>query len=102
MSAPPRVPCGRSSFVSGPPPALFASYLQPGVSVVCPGGWHFAFASFGPPPLLPGPKDGAANAGAAVAIAMRLANNTAITLRFICSHLLSLSKQKPAHLSVRR
>jgi hypothetical protein len=49
-------------FVSGPPPALFASYLQPGSVVVCPGGWHFAPGSCGPLLLSPGPKSGSANA----------------------------------------
>src|SRR5918995_1011011 len=48
--------------ISGPPPTRFASYLQPGVVVVCPGGWHFAPPSFGPLLLLPGPKSGSANA----------------------------------------
>src|SRR5829696_560800 len=43
------------------------AYLQPGVSVVWPGGWHLALASFGPPPLLPGPNDGSASAAGASA-----------------------------------
>src|SRR5829696_5989586 len=46
-----------------------AAYLQPGVSVVWPGGWHLPtwgpeFPS--PPPLLPGPKAGSPRAGAAL------------------------------------
>ena len=79
------------------------SYLQPGVVVVCPGGWHFAFPACGPPPLLPGPKDGAANATVpndiVSAIASAAINNV---MRFlIASHLPSSSsspfpKQKPA------
>ena len=58
-------------------------------------------------PLDPAPRPpwvggfGAANAGAAVATVNRLANNTAIALRFII-HLLSFSKTKPAYLSVKR
>ena len=46
--------------------AVAASYLQPGVSTVWPGGWHFAPPSCGPFLLLPGPKSGSAKAGAAV------------------------------------
>src|SRR5215203_3792577 len=42
-------------------------YLQPGVVVVWPGGWHLALASCGPPPLLPGPNDGSASADGASA-----------------------------------
>src|SRR5215207_2212639 len=45
----------------------WSDYLQPGVSTVCPGGWHLALASFGPPPLLPGPNDGSAIAAGASA-----------------------------------
>ena len=40
-------------------------YLQAGKSLVCPGGWQIAPASCGPLLLLPGPKSGAATAGAA-------------------------------------
>src|SRR5829696_9608466 len=45
----------------------WSDYLQPGVSTVCPGGWHLALASLGPPPLLPGPNDGSAIAAGASA-----------------------------------
>src|SRR5215211_7081341 len=45
--------------------SLLPTYLQPGVSTVCPGGWHFAPGSFGPLLLLPGPKSGSANAAPA-------------------------------------
>src|SRR5215218_4673490 len=48
-------------------PLKASGYLQPGSSTVWPGGWHFALASFGPPPLLPGPKDGSPNAAGASA-----------------------------------
>src|SRR5215218_3781186 len=65
-------------------------YLQPGVSVVWPGGWHLALASFGPPPLLPGPNDGSASAaGASTPSTPRVANATAI--RFL---ILSLQQRR--------
>src|SRR5215203_3008148 len=51
----------------GAPPHSSSVYLQPGVVVVWPGGWHLALASFGPPPLLPGPNDGSASADGASA-----------------------------------
>src|SRR5215216_6770707 len=58
------------------------AYLQPGVVVVWPGGWHLALASFGPPPLLPGPNDGSASAaGASTPSTPRVANATA--MRFL-------------------
>src|SRR5215212_11150600 len=54
-------------------------YLQPGVVVVWPGGWHLALASFGPPPLLPGPKDGSAiAAGASAPSTVSVVKTTAI------------------------
>src|SRR5829696_3887366 len=59
----------------------WSDYLQPGVSTVCPGGWHLALASFGPPPLLPGPNDGSPSAaGASAPNTVSVVNTTAIRL----------------------
>ncbi len=89
------MPCGRSPLVSGPPPELFVSYLQPGVVVVCPGGWHLAPGSFGPLSLAPGPKlpaNAAPETDIVNAISTAATNNV---MRFlISSHLLSLFLQK--------
>src|SRR2546421_2537276 len=66
-------------------------YLQPGVVVVCPGGWHLPTCGpelpF-PPPLLPGPNAGAANAGAAMARA-ETDRTTASILRRMSLYLLA-------------
>ena len=66
------------------------SYLQPGVSVVCPGGWHLPtdgpeFPA--PPPLLPGPKAGSPNAGAASTEIPSAAPRTTAVILFRMSHL---------------
>src|SRR5829696_10013581 len=61
-------------------------YLQPGSVTVCPGGWHLALASFGPPPLLPGPKLGSASAaGASAPSTPNVANR--IATRFLMVYL---------------
>jgi hypothetical protein len=72
-------------------PTLFATYLQPGVLTVFPGGWHFAPGSCGPFLLLPGPKSGAANAAPAppndiVSANMAAMINIAILLRMCFPH----------------
>src|SRR4051795_11264608 len=65
-----------------PRPPIGVGYLQPGVVVVWPGGWHLPTCGAelpAPPPLLPGPKAGSAiEAGtiADVAINARAARPT--------------------------
>src|SRR5829696_3780743 len=80
----PTAPGGESANGASPRTA----YLQPGVVVVCPGGWHLALASFGPPPLLPGPNDGSASAaaGASAPSTPRVANATAMRFLIVSLH----------------
>jgi hypothetical protein len=61
------------------------AYLQPGSPAVVPGGWHFAPGSCGPLLLLPGPKSGSANAGAAPPTQSASAVSPTSNLRFITS-----------------
>src|SRR5205807_6737364 len=73
-------------------------YLQPGVVVVCPGGWHFP--TWGPelpwpPPLLPGPNAGSANAGGATIAKASTANPVAIVLRLCMIYLLLATRGRP-------
>src|SRR5829696_3595943 len=73
----------RKGAAAAAPPRVFLTsyepwfYLQPGSSTVCPGGWHFAPASFGPLLLLPGPKSGSAAAAAGIESAKAPASSTA-------------------------
>jgi hypothetical protein len=83
----------------GAPPHSSSVYLQPGVVVVWPGGWHLALASFGPPPLLPGPNDGSASAdGASAPSNAQVDSAIAILLRsgLIQTSLVVLAHQRPS------
>src|SRR5437879_5947117 len=73
-------------------------YLQPGVSVVCPGGWHLPTCGpelpF-PPPLLPGPKAGSPSAGDAVIASADTDRTTASILRRMSLYLLAATPLEP-------